>query len=251
MVALAYSVSGADDAPVIVLSGSIGSSRAMWDAITPALATAFRVIAVDHRGHGDSPVPDGPYEMDDLADDVIELMDALGIERAHFAGLSMGGMVGMSLAARYPERVDHLVLACTSAYLPPAQVWIDRAAAVRESGMAPLADATMQRWFTDAFRAAHDEIVDPVRQAFIDTPAEGYARCGLAISRMDQRDRLVSITAPTLVISGEVDPTTSPAVCEELRAALADARHVTLPTAHLASVEDPVGFANAVLAHLS
>lgn len=250
MVALAYSETGSSDAPVVLLCGSIGSSRAMWDAITPALARTHRVIAIDHRGHGDSPVPEGPYEMDDLADDVIELMDSLGIARADFCGLSMGGMVGMSLASRYPERIDHLVLACTAAYLPPAEVWIDRAAAVREHGMDPLADATMQRWFSEGFRADHADVVAPVRAAFTATPVEGYAECGLAISRMDQRERMAGITAPTLVISGEFDPTTSPEACEALRASIPGAAHARLRTAHLASVEDVPGFAAAMLAHL-
>lgn len=250
MVALAFTATGATDAPVVLLGGSIGSSRAMWEAITPALAQRYRVIAFDHRGHGESPVPSGPYEMDDLADDVIELMDSLGIERASYCGLSMGGMVGMSLASRYPERIDRLVLACTAAYLPPAEVWIDRAAAVRSHGMEPLADATMQRWFTDSFRADRADVVAPVRAAFIATPPEGYAECGLAISRMDQRDRLAGITASTRVISGEFDPTTSPEVCEALRACMPGASHVTLATAQLASVEDAPGFAAAILEHL-
>ena len=127
-VAVHHVVTGPPDAPVVVLSNSLGSTHAMWDAQADALAEHFRVVRYDTRGHGGSPVPAGPYDIDDLADDVVALLDTLGVEKAHFVGLSLGGMTGMRLAARNPERVDRLVVLCTGAHLTPSSAWTDRAA---------------------------------------------------------------------------------------------------------------------------
>ena len=139
-VAVSYSVSGPADAPVVVLSNSLGATRGMWDPQVPALAERYRVVTYDTRGHGESPAPAGPYTLDDLIDDVIALLDEVGASRAHVIGLSLGGMTGMRLAARNPERVHRLALLCTSAKTDP-QPFLDRAAAVRSGGTAPLAPA--------------------------------------------------------------------------------------------------------------
>ncbi|MGB6040584.1 MAG: alpha/beta fold hydrolase, partial [Gordonia sp. (in: high G+C Gram-positive bacteria)] len=141
-------ISGRPDRPAVILSSSLGATHRMWDTQVSALEEHFQVIRYDTRGHGSSPVPAGPYSIDELADDVVALLDGLGIERAHFVGLSLGGMTGMRLAARNPERVDRMVLLCTSAHMPPAQGWLDRAATVRANGIASIAEAVVSRWFT-------------------------------------------------------------------------------------------------------
>lgn len=150
-------VTGRPDGPAVVLSNSLGSTHRMWDAQIAALEERFRVVRYDTRGHGDSPVPPGPYSIDELADDVIGLLDRLGIERAHLVGLSLGGMTMMRVAARNPERVDRLALLCSAAYLPPAQGWRDRAALVRNEGTSAVAAAVVQRWFTPGSLAANTE----------------------------------------------------------------------------------------------
>ncbi|WP_324278088.1 3-oxoadipate enol-lactonase [Blastococcus brunescens] len=199
---------GPADAPVVVLSNSLGATRAMWDPQVPALAERFRVITYDTRGHGRSPVPHGPYSLDDLVDDVVALLDRLGVGRAHVAGLSLGGMTGMRLAAREPDRVDRLVLLCTAALLGPRQNWQDRARTARAEGTGVLAPVVVGRWFTPGFAAAEPATVARMEAMIAAQPGEGYAGCCEAIADMDLRADLPTISAPTLVISGREDPAT-------------------------------------------
>lgn len=235
---LACDLSGPAGAPVVVLGGSLGTARDMWHSHAAALAARFRVIAFDHRGHGASPVPAGPYRIDDLGGDVLELLDHLGLDRVHYAGASLGGMVGMWLAAHAPERVDRLALVCTSAHLPPAELWRDRAAAVRRDGMGGMIDAVLDRWFTAGFRAAHPELVAPLVAQLAATPPEGYAGCCEAIAAMDLRPVLPRIVAPTLVVAGAEDPATPPEHARAIVAAVPGARlEILSPAAHLAVVE--------------
>ena len=248
---LAYAEHGDARGVPVVLASSIGSSRVMWSHQIQTLAAQRWVIAVDHRGHGASPVPPGPYEIEDLADDVIALADARGIERMDFVGLSLGGMVGMSLAARYPDRVRRLVLACTTAYLPPPELWLERAAAVRAGGMARITDSVLARWFTPKFMADHPDLVAPLREQFEATSPDGYAECGLAISRMDLRYALPAIAAPTLVIAGIDDPATTPTTCRGLADAIRGATYVEVAASHIAAVEAATEFTDAILDHLA
>ena len=150
-VAVSYTVDGAAGAPVVVLSNSLGATRGMWDPQVPALAERYRVVSYDARGHGESPAPAGPYTLDDLVDDLVALLDEVGAERAHVAGLSLGGMTALRLAVREPQRLDRLAVLCTSAK-PDPQPFLDRAAAVRSGGTAPLAPAIAARWLTPALR---------------------------------------------------------------------------------------------------
>lgn len=207
---LHHVVSGPADAPPLVLAGSLGTTGRMWEPQVDALSTVFRVIRVDLRGHGGSPAPEGPYSMADLGGDVLALLDRLGIGRAHFAGLSIGGMVGQWLAVHAPERVDGLVLLATSPHMGPAQNWRDRAALARERGTAALADGVVQRWFTPAFASERPHDVTLLRDQIVDTPDEGYAGCCGAIEHHDVREDLHRITAPTLVVAGADDPSTPP-----------------------------------------
>ncbi|MGH3090054.1 MAG: alpha/beta fold hydrolase, partial [Rubrobacteraceae bacterium] len=164
---LNYELEGPEYAPVLVLSSSIGSSLGMWDEQMDALRERFRLLRYDHRGHGKSPVPSGPYSMEELGRDVFSLVDGLGIERFHFCGLSLGGMVGMWMASEAPERVEKLVLCSTAAELGPPSMWDERIEAVREGGMEALVDTVMERWFT---ADADGEKVARIRRIFLDTP---------------------------------------------------------------------------------
>jgi 3-oxoadipate enol-lactonase len=245
-------VEGAPGGTPVVLLPSLGATLAMWDAQAAALAGEHRVVRADHRGHGASPVPPGPYELADLASDVVDLLDQLGIERASLVGLSLGGMVSMWLAAHAPERVDRLALLCTSAHMPPASAWAERAAAVRAAGTtAVVADAVAERWLTPG-RAEHDPgLARRLRAMIAATPAEGYAACCGAIERMDLRGDLAAIRAPTLVIAGAEDPATPPDHAERLVAGIAGARlEVLSPAAHLAAIEQPEAVNRLVGEHL-
>ncbi|WP_017615793.1 3-oxoadipate enol-lactonase [Nocardiopsis salina] len=202
---LHHTVTGPESAPVLLLGGSLGSTAQMWEPQAEALSTALRVVRFDMRGHGRSPVPDGPYTMADLGGDVLALLDRLGVERAHYAGLSLGGMVGQWLAVNAPERIDRLVLMATSPYAGPPQSWLDRAALAREQGPVALADTVVGRWFTEDFAQARPHEVTELRDGIADTPAEGYAACCEAISQWDVRDDLYRVGAPTLVVGGTED----------------------------------------------
>jgi 3-oxoadipate enol-lactonase len=243
---------GPEDAPVVVLSNSLGATVEMWEPQVPALTQRFRVLRYDHRGHGRSAVPPGPYTIGDLAGDVLELLDSLHLDRVSFCGLSMGGMVGMWMAAERPARIDRLALSCTSAHLPPPELWVERAATARGGGMDALADGAMERWFTPAFRGSQPETVARIREQVATTPAEGYAACCEAIRDWDFRDRLGEIEAPTLVIAAAHDPSTPPERGRAIAAAIPNARLVLIEeAAHLANIERPDVFTEALLEHLT
>jgi 3-oxoadipate enol-lactonase len=242
---------GPADAPPLVLGPSLGTSTAMWEPQVPALTEHFRVIRYDARGHGASPVPPGPYEIDDFATDLAALLDRLGIARAHIAGISLGGMTAIAFAAAHPQRVDRLVLACTSAHLAAPAAWADRAAKVRAGGTSAIADPVVARWVTPAYAADNPEVVARLRQLLVNSPDDGYAASCGAIERMDLRDRLPAITAPTLVIAGAQDLAIPSEHAERIVAALPNARLAILdPGAHLPNVEQPEAFANLVIEHL-
>ena len=244
-------VDGPEDAPVVVLAGSLGSTLEMWDPQVPALAERFRVVRYDARGHGRSPVPPGSYAVDDLADDAVALLDRLGVERASFVGLSLGGMAAMRLAAREPQRVDRLVLLCTSARLGPAAGWEERAATVRAHGTGAVAPAVVTRWLTDDLRAADPALVQRLEAMVAGTPSEGYAACCDAILAMDLRDDLRRIVAPTLAIAGADDPATPPEHLRDIADAVPGAQLLVLPSAaHLANLEQVAALDAALLLHL-
>jgi 3-oxoadipate enol-lactonase len=248
---LNYLLEGPEDAPVLVLSNSLGTAMEMWDAQAPALRERFRLLRYDTRGHGGSPAPPGPYEIGDLGRDVIHLLDRLGIERASFCGLSVGGMTGMWLAAEAPERVERLVLLCTSALLGPKSVWDGRIATATERGMAALVDGVIERWFTPAFRAENPEVVGKMARTLRETDPGGYAGCCAAIRDMDLRDRLPSVEASTLVVSGAEDPATPPEHGGLIADAIPGARFEVVPDdAHIANVEQPEKVTQLILTHL-
>ena len=252
-IVLHHESAGDESAPALLLGGSLGTALAMWEPQVAPLAERLRVIRYDHRGHGASPVPAGPYDIADLGRDVLALMDRLGLERASFGGVSLGGMVAMWLGANAPERVDRLVLCFTSAHLPPASGWADRAAAVREAGTTEVvADAVVARWLTPGFAAEHPETQAWLRAMLLATDPEGYAAsCGV-IERLDLRDALPSIAAPTLVISGADDQSTPPEHQRLLAEAIPSARLETLsPAAHIGSVEQADEVTRLILEHVA
>jgi 3-oxoadipate enol-lactonase len=243
-----YEVTG--DGPPLVLTGSIGSSLAMWEPQLPALADRFRVVRVDHRGHGRSPVPAGPYTIADLGADLLAVLDDLGERTASLCGLSLGGMAGMWVAVHAPERVSALALLATSAYLGPA-LWEQRIAAVEAGGMAAIVDGAMSRWFTADFRARHPDQVERFAAMLTATPPEGYVRCCAAIRDMDQRADVPMITAPTLIMVGADDVATPPAHARDLAGRIAGARLEEVPdAAHLLNVERPDTVNRHLLEHL-
>jgi 3-oxoadipate enol-lactonase len=247
---VAHTIHGPADAPVVVLSNSLGATRAMWDPQVPALAERYRVITYDTRGHGESPAPAGPYRLDDLVDDLVALLDEVGADRAHVIGLSLGGMTGMRLAVRNPERVDRLALLCTSAKADP-QGFLDRAAAARSGGTAALAPTVVGRWLTPAYAAANPDLVARLEAMIATADDEGYAGSCEAIADMDLRADLGRITAPTLVVSALEDPALSPEHQQLIAEGIPGAELLTVsPGAHLANLEQPLQVTDALLAHL-
>jgi 3-oxoadipate enol-lactonase/4-carboxymuconolactone decarboxylase len=251
-VELHHVLEGPEDAPVLVMASSLGTTLRMWDDQVPALSTRSRLLRYDHRGHGNSPVPPGPYTIDDLGRDVLALLDRLEIEHFSFCGLSLGGMVGMWLASEVPERIDRLVLCCTSAHLgPSAGTYATRATTVRKHGLEAIAETVVERWFTPEFRARRPEVLEWASRMLRDTPAEGYAGCCEAIRDMDLSGRLGAIRAPTLVITGADDPAIPLDHAELIRDSIPDAQLVVIPqAAHLANVEQPESITQKILDHL-
>jgi 3-oxoadipate enol-lactonase len=237
---LNYELGGRENAPAIAFTGSLGTDLTMWQTQSDRLGDRFRTLRYDIRGHGASPDPEGPYSIADLGSDLVALLDRLGIERVALCGLSIGGMISMWVAAHHPERVERVVLCCTSALLGPPEGWHQRAATVRAEGVEAVADAVLERWFTPAFASAHPEVIESMRAKLIATPREGYAGCCEAIAAMDLTGDLPSIEAPTLVLSGADDPATPPDHGQRIAELIPGARFETVgPAAHLATVERP------------
>ena len=248
---LSYSIDGPDGAPVLVLGNSLGTARSMWDLQVPALARRFRLLRYDWPGHGGSAAAPGPYTIAALGSGVLALLDAHGIDQAAYCGLSLGGMVGMWLAAHHPGRISVLGLLCTSAYLPPAAAWHERAAQVRAGGMVSISERVTGRWFTPAFAAREPGVPAALRAEFERCDPEGYAGCCEAIADMDLRPDLPGIAAPTLVISAADDPATPPPHGAVIAAGIRGARlFVVRGAAHLANVSNPGEVEAALLGHL-
>jgi 3-oxoadipate enol-lactonase len=248
-VAVSYTVAGPEDARVVVLSNSLGATRGMWDPQVPGLAERYRVVTYDTRGHGDSPAPAGPYTLDDLTDDLVALLDEVGAERAHVAGLSLGGMTALRLAAREPGRVDRLAVLCTSAK-PDPQPFLDRAATVRAGGTAPLAPAVAGRWLTPEYAAEHPALVAQLEAMIASADDEGYASCCEVVASVDLREDLARITAPTLVVAGWQDLALPPEHQQLIADSIPGAELLTVsPGAHLANLEQPLQVTGALLGH--
>lgn len=248
---LAASVEGPAGAPVVVLGNSLGTTRELWEPQAGVLGERFRLVRYEHRGHGGSPAPAGPYTIGELGADVLRLLDDFGIASASYCGVSLGGMIGMWLAAHVPERIDALALCCTSACLPPVQMWESRAAQVRAAGMASLSGQVVGRWFTPAFAERRPATVARFVTTLEGVDPEGYAGCCEAIAAMDLRPSLGRISAPVLVIAGAEDPATPPWHGARIASAVGRSRlRVIRGGAHLANVSQPGEVTALLMEHL-
>ena len=244
-------VEGPDDAPVLMVSNSLGANLSMWDRQAPELAKHFRVVRYDSRGHGQSAAPEGPYSLEQLGRDALAIMDWLGVDKAHWLGLSKGGAVGQWLLVNAPERIERAVLANTGSKFGDPDTWNERMRQLREGGLESMADAIIDRWFTRDFQDKEPETVSAIRQAIVDTPAEGYAACMSALRDVDLREAIRGVKAPVLVIVGDQDPGTPPALGQAIAESIPGAKLVTLNAAHLSNIEDAEAFTDAVLRFLT
>jgi len=242
---------GPADAPVLMISNSLGSNLHMWDDQIPALSKHFRIVRYDSRGHGESAAPAGPYSLEQLGKDALAILDALGVRKAHWMGLSKGGAVGQWLLLNAPERIERAVLANTAAQFGSADTWNERLRIVREQGMAGLVQAVIDRWFTKEFQAKAPEAIARIKAAFEKTPAEGYAACMAALRDLDLRDALRNIRNQVLVIVGKSDPATPPEAGKAIADAIPGARLVELDAAHLSNIEAKDAFNQAVIDFLT
>jgi 3-oxoadipate enol-lactonase len=244
-------VEGDGDAPVLMLSNSLGTNLHMWDRQMPDLLKEFRVLRYDARGHGKSVATAGPYSLEGLSRDALGIMDALALEKVHWMGLSMGGMVGQWLLTHARERIGRAVLANTAANMAAPDIWNSRIETVLSKGMEAITLGVVERWFTKGFIDAHPEAIEPIVQMLHTTPPEGYAGCCAAIRDMDQREAIRSVKAPVLVVVGRHDPSTPPGMGALIASAIEGAKLVTLEAAHLSNIEDPEAYTDAVMTFLT
>jgi len=248
---LKYRFDGDHNAPVVVLSNSLGTNLFMWDPQVPALAEKFRVLRYDTRGHGQSAVTPGPYTIEGLGRDVLGLLDALKIESAYFCGLSMGGMIGQWLGLNASNRTKGLVLCNTAARIGSAEIWNARIKDVQERGMAAIATTVVLRWFSENFVKKSPEVVESMRQMLLQAPPEGYAACCDAIRDTDLREAITGVKVRTLVIAGALDPVIPQGDARFVAEKIPGARYVELEAAHLSNIEAAAQFTEALLKFLS
>jgi 3-oxoadipate enol-lactonase len=246
-----YRFDGPEGAPVLLFCNSLGTDHTMWDPQVPTLAGKLRVLRYDRRGHGASAVTAGPYTIERLGRDVVGLLDALKIDRVRFCGLSLGGMTGMWLGAHAAGRIERLVLCNTAAQIGPPEPWNARIEAVRKGGLAAIEPAVMGRWFTPKFLAQPTPMFGRMREVFLGLSPEGYVACCAAVRDQDQRESIRRITAPTLVVAGTHDASTTPAAGRFMVDRIPGARYVELDAAHISNVEAAEPFTAAVLEFLT
>jgi 3-oxoadipate enol-lactonase len=242
---IAYQLDGPAQGPIVMLSHSLAATMDMWRPQLPALAKDYRVLRYDMRGHGESSAPGGAYGFAMLAGDVVGLLDHLGIERVGFVGLSIGGMIGQYLAIHHADRLRCVALCSTTSAIPEAgrAMWDERIAAVESGGMAPQVAPTLERWFTAPYRSAHPDVMDWIGGMIRSTPVAGFVGCGRAIQGLNLTAELPKIKVPVLVLPGEKDPGTPPALSEIIHKAIAGSEYaVVKDAAHLANVEQAAAF---------
>ena len=248
-ISINYQLDGADDAPVLVFSNSLATSLAMWNDQVERLRDRFRILRYDNRGHGATPVTDGPYTIGLLGEDLLGLLDKLGMEKVSFCGLSKGGMVGQWLGINAPERINKLVLSNTASYFPNKEMWRERIDMATSEGITAIAEASIARWFTPGYRERADTepTIGFVRDFILETTRDGYLSSSVAIRDMDFRDELKRIPVPTMVVIGEKDPATIPEYGELIAASIPGARTFVVPdAAHLSNIEQPDVFTGAL-----
>ncbi|NRP74498.1 3-oxoadipate enol-lactonase 2 [Ensifer psoraleae] len=241
---------GSQNKAWLMFCNSLGTDLHMWDAQVAGLSRDFRVLRYDRRGHGLSSAPPPPYCLSDLGNDVLALLDALEIERAHFCGLSIGGLTGQWLGIHAGERFGKIALCATSAKIGTAESWTARMNTVRERGLAPLTAATVERWFTPGFEAVEPGTVGKVLDSFVTTSIDGYIGCCAALAGADLREDIERIVNPLLAISGDDDPVCPPADLEDIASCVLQGRYLSLPGRHVVNIESSQAFNAALLAFL-
>ena len=249
-----YTLEGPAQAPVVTMSHSLATNLSMFDPTAGALTATFRVLRYDTRGHGKTDASRGAYTLAQLADDARALLQALGIARTHWVGLSMGGMIGQTLALESPQLCASLALCDTTSRIPDdaRATWDDRVRIAETQGMEPLVEPTIARWFTAPFRESRRDVVDPVRAMIRATPPAGYAGCCHAIKPLDLTERLRAISMPTLIIVGEDDPGTPVAASRVMHERINGSRlEILKSAAHLSNLEQPKAFNRALMDFLA
>jgi 3-oxoadipate enol-lactonase len=247
-VAIDAEISGPEGAPVLMLSNSLGTTRHMWDPQMAAFTAKYRVLRYDRRGHGKSAVPKGPYSMEMLGRDAVTVLDGLGIKKANWLGLSMGGMEGMWLGANAGDRFDKIILSNTSTHYADKTMWHNRMDAVTKGGsVAAIADMVINAWLTQGFQKSHPDTASRMKEMMIATPVEGYLACCAAVRDMDHREIIKGIRNPTLIIAGSKDPATNVAAAEFIRDNIPGSKLAIVEAAHIANVEVPEVYAKTVL----
>jgi 3-oxoadipate enol-lactonase/4-carboxymuconolactone decarboxylase len=244
-----YKLEGSPNSPVLIFSNSLGSNLQMWDEVVPFLLPYFRVLRYDTRGHGGTP-SDAPSEglmIRDLGLDVIDLLDALNIQEAHFCGLSMGGLIGQWLGIHFPQRLKKLILSNTAAKIGEAATWNDRIKLVNQQGFGVLVDGMMERWFSDDFRLNNAARVDQIKLMFLQNQLPGYSACCGAIRDADFRPSIDQISVPTLVVTGDHDPVTNVEQAEFLAHHIPGAEIKVLSARHLSATEIPQAYAETLI----
>jgi len=249
--ALHIAIDGPDDGEPVIFTHSLGADLHSWDAQAAYLSRHFRVIRIDRRGHGKSAFVPFTPTIENYGRDILAVMDGLGLARAHFCGLSMGGMEGQWLAAHAPDRIGKLILSNTAHYYGDKTGWNNRLATLRERGLDAIADGVILNWVTPEFRAQNEALVAAMRRTLIGTSPDGYIAACEAIRDMDHREALRQITAPTLIIAGRRDPATSVAQAEAMRKLIAGAQMTLLDAAHLSNVELPGPYNDVISGYLS
>jgi|SRR5579872_2398585 len=245
-VRLRYRLEGKPGAPVILFSNSLGTDLSMWDPQVSALRNEYGILRYDTRGHGLSSVAAGAFTQEDLGRDVLAVLDAAGVARAYFCGISMGGQTGIWLGANAPERFERLMLCNTAAHIGKPETWNARIAAIRAGGMAAIVSATIERWFTKRFIERAPETIAAVRQMILDTPPQGYISCCEAIRDADLIMQAPQMGVPATVISGAYDVSTTPAQARVLSAMIPDARYIELDAAHISNIEAAAEFTSTL-----
>src|SRR5437763_5341045 len=256
-IAINYRIDGPERAPWLIFSNSLATSLAMWDEQAAALTDLFRLLRYDQRGHGGSDAPAGRYAFDTLLDDALALMDALGIAKATFTGLSMGGATALGLAERHPERFERIIVADSPCQSTPqsSQQWEERIAVAQKQGIEALVEPTVARWFSPETVASNPAYLDKIRGMIRATPVNGFIGCAAALAAHDYASAVTSVKCPTLFIVGEKDGATPAAMAklhEKLHAKLSGSRFITLPGAgHISNMDRPAEFSGALREFLS
>lgn len=246
-----YQTFGDATKPALVFSNSLGTKFSMWQPQIEFFQKDYFVVCYDTRGHGGSTAPQGPYQLDQLGQDVIHLLNHLNIQKAAFCGISMGGLTGQWLAINHPERFNHVIVANTAAKIGQEQAWLERAALVRAQGLAPIASTAASRWFTEPFIQSNAAIIAELSNDLGAGSPEGYASCCEALAKADLREQIKSVSVPVLIVAGQQDPVTTVADAQAMQQSIVNSQLFEINASHISSVEQAEAFNQAVQTFLA